>query len=617
MKSRILTTSLALIVFIGSLAYGIAKNNSIEEDKRVLQNGYVDLSKWDFDKDGNATLDTTWEIYFNQFLTAEDFRNNQGLTPTYIKLPANRLNFEDVKPFESDHFYATLRTKVKINNPSEIMGIKASLILASYKVYVDDHFLGEIGRVGKSKEENMIRYKNLVAFFEPKDDEVEIIIHTSDFHLGDNIIGPIDIGYSKNIHDENKYALGKELFLLGILFIIGTYHIGLYYKRKKDKSPLYFSLLCFIVSIRMLLVGERFLIQIFEIPHDVASRIGYLTAYLAPIAIAGFLYYTLDGLFPKWLLKITNYFSLFFSVCTIILDYKIYDWLSMPYTFLMIIFLIYCITKLVVGYIHKWEYSDQVLLGFLLFGIAIVNDVIYQFVLINKGSMVPFGVAAFTITQAFTLASKFSKAFSTSEKLALEKEAILSDLININSTLEMRVEERTKELSQTLEELELITKTDYLTKLPNRRYMYEMMNERIDYQKDFYVVLGDIDNFKIINDQYGHNIGDEILITIAKILEEKIKGKGIVCRWGGEEFLIIIDENQQEKVISIIEEIRHTIENKQIVLDENALSITMTFGISPYNNSMKIDHCISVADLAMYTGKEIGKNRVIFKEVMT
>lgn len=616
MKFRILTIGIVLLIFLGSLAYGIASNNSDDEEKRVLENGYVDLSKWDFDKDGNATLNTTWEIYFNQFLTPEDFQNNRNLNPAFIKLPANKLTFDEIKPFESDLFYATLRTKVKINSPSDIMGIKASLILSSYEIYADGHLLGEIGNIGQSKEDSKVKYKNLVAFFEPNGEEIEIIIHASDFHLGDCIIAPVDIGYANNIHNENKFALGRELFLFGILFIIGIYHIGLYYKRKNDKSPLYFSILCFIVSLRMLLVGERFLVQVLDLPHDIFSRLGYLTAYLAPIAIAGFLYYTLDGLFPKQMLIITTYFSLFFSMCTIFLKYKYYDWLTMPYTILMLIFLIYCIAKLVIGFVHKWEYADHVLFGFLLFGIAIVNDVIYQFVLINKGSMVPFGVAAFTITQAYTLASKFSKAFSTSEKLALEKEAILYDLKNANSTLELRVEERTKELTQTLETLEKITKTDYLTKLPNRRYMYEIMNERIDHQKPFYVALGDIDNFKIINDQYGHNCGDEILITIARILEEKIKGKGIACRWGGEEFLLVIDGKHQDKVVSIIEEIRSAIENKVITFEGIKLSTTMTFGISPFNKNMKIDHCISIADLAMYRGKEIGKNRVIFKEVI-
>lgn len=616
MKFRILTIGLALLIFLSSLIYGIVNNNTNQEEKRNLEDGYVDLTSWDFEEDGNAKLNTTWEIYFNQFISPNDFKSNQQLKPAYINLPANKLSFKDIKPFDSDYFYATLRTKVKIKNPSEIMGIKASLILSSYKIYVDGHLLGEIGKVGNSKDNSTTKYKNLVAFFEPKNEEIEIVIHASDFHLGDCIIAPLDIGYANNIHTENKFALSKELFLFGILFIIGIYHLGLYYKRRKDKSPLYFSILCFIVSLRMLLVGERFIIQILDLPHEILSRLGYLTAYSAPIAIAGFLYYTLDGLFPKRLFTISLYTSIFFSISTLVLEYKYYNWLTIPFTAFILIFLIYCISKLIIGFVHHWEYADHVLFGLLLFGIAIINDIIYQFVLINKGSMVPFGVAAFTITQAFTLASKFSKAFSTAEQLTLEKEEILLDLKNANTTLEMRVEERTKELTNTLQELDLITKTDYLTKLPNRRYMYEIMNERINNQKEFFIVLGDIDHFKAVNDHYGHNVGDEILVLIGNILENKIKGKGMACRWGGEEFLLIVDEMDQNRILNIIEEIRSTLESTKVEFEGMQIGTTMTFGISRYSNNMNIDHCISIADLAMYRGKEIGRNRIIYQEVM-
>ncbi len=609
MKYRSLKIVLVLGILIASLIYGIVQNNSDKSDRIVQKEGYTDLTNWDFQNDGNAKLNTQMEIYFNQFIKPGEF--DKGQKPYFLTPPANRGTFEKIKPFEERYFYATLRTKVRIKDNSEIMGIKSSLILSAYKIYVDGVEIGEIGKVGVSKAESAPKYMNLVGFFQPKSQEVEIVIHASDFYLGDCLVAPIEIGTAKGIADADNYANGKELFVFGILIIICIYHLGLYYKRRKDKSPLFFAFFCFLVSMRTLFLGERIILKLFDMPSEVYWRLGYLTAYLAPIGIAGFLYYTLEGLYPKKFYTITKYTSLFFAVATLILEYRYYDFLSIPFSIFIIGLLLYSIIKLVIGYIKKIEFADHVLFGFMLIGVAIANDIIYQFVLINKGSMVPFGVAAFTISQAFTLATKFSKAFTTAEQLTAVNEEILSDLKNANMTLEMRVEERTKDLTDALSELEQITNTDYLTKLPNRRYMYEMMNERIKNNSPFYVALGDIDNFKTINDYYGHQTGDEFLVMIAQLLKSHIDGKGVVCRWGGEEFLIVVDETKKEKVVSIIDNIRKTIEETQIETKEGKVGTTMTFGISRYTEDMMIEHCISIADIAMYTGKEIGRNKVV------
>jgi diguanylate cyclase (GGDEF)-like protein len=612
MKHRIVIIGIVLIVFFGSLGYGILNNNTTKNADKIMNEGYVDLTKWDFEKNGIVKLNNQWEIYFNQFISPDTFQKNLQGEASYVKLPANRTVFDHIKPFEEDYFYATLRTKVKISDPSKIIGLKTTLILSSYKVFVDGKELGGIGEIGTSKETSSPRYKNLVTFFKPDDEEIEIVIHASDFYLGDCLVGPPDIGLVDAIYHENQLALGKDLFLFGILIIISIYHLGLYLKRRKDKSPLFFSLFCFLVAARTLFVGERFFITLFPIiSHNIYSRLGYLTAYISMFALAGFLYYTLDGLFPKRFYTISKYISLAFGGTTLLFSYHYYDLLSIPFCLFIALFLGYSLIKLVKGYLKKWEYADHVLFGFMLFGVAIINDIIYQFVLINKGSMIPFGVAAFAISQAFTLATKFSKAFSTAEKLTQEKEEILLDLKNANISLEERVSERTKELSNTLAELVAMTKTDYLTKLSNRRHMYDIMAFKIRNNEKFYIILGDIDNFKTINDTYGHSVGDELLLHLAKLFKEMIKGKGVASRWGGEEFLFIVDEEDSERVITFTELLRDGVENTNIMVKNIQVNVTMTFGISKHMDNMNIDHCISIADQALYKGKELGRNKVI------
>ena len=145
--------------------------------------------------------------------------------------------------------------------------------------------------------------------------------------------------------------------------------------------------------------------------------------------------------------------------------------------------------------------------------------------------------------------------------------------------------------------------TDSLTKLNNRR--------SLENQKDFdVVIIGDIDFFKKINDNYGYLFGDEILVEIGNILKKNTRSSDFVCRWGGEEFIILLkncDENSAyEKVIKLKKDIYKLGKEKKI-------SLTMSFGISVLHNKT-LQLAIEEADKAMFKSKQNGRNTVtIFK----
>jgi len=163
-------------------------------------------------------------------------------------------------------------------------------------------------------------------------------------------------------------------------------------------------------------------------------------------------------------------------------------------------------------------------------------------------------------------------------------------------------------------EMEKMAKTDPLTKLPNRRAVYEFINyEIIRFKRNsnpFTIVLSDIDDFKLINDTYGHDAGDKVLKTISKLIKDTIRNSDICSRWGGEEFLFLLPETDINGGKIISEKIRKLIESKKVYYKNSTISITMTFGLCQFSQELKIDDCISNADKALYAGKETGKNRV-------
>ncbi|MCK4527984.1 GGDEF domain-containing protein [candidate division WOR-3 bacterium] len=163
--------------------------------------------------------------------------------------------------------------------------------------------------------------------------------------------------------------------------------------------------------------------------------------------------------------------------------------------------------------------------------------------------------------------------------------------------------------------LDILSRTDPLTKLSNRRDILEKIEmERIRferYKRPFVLVLCDIDKFKNFNDKYGHNAGDSILASIARLMRETIRMQDSVCRWGGEEFLFLLPETNLEGGRILAEKIRNKIADNIYHQEKHKLMVYMTFGVSEYDKVMSIDDCIKQADNALYEGKKKGGNQVV------
>lgn len=163
--------------------------------------------------------------------------------------------------------------------------------------------------------------------------------------------------------------------------------------------------------------------------------------------------------------------------------------------------------------------------------------------------------------------------------------------------------------------MERLASTDQLTKLYNRRKMREVMEqEKIRFSRSgdpFLLVLTDIDHFKKFNDSYGHDCGDYVLQQISKLMKKVLREQDTVCRWGGEEFLLLLPSTDYEGGMQAVEKLREAIESKQFEFAGNTFSVTMTFGVARFEKDDHLDSCIKRADEALYTGKNAGRNQVV------
>jgi diguanylate cyclase (GGDEF)-like protein/PAS domain S-box-containing protein len=154
--------------------------------------------------------------------------------------------------------------------------------------------------------------------------------------------------------------------------------------------------------------------------------------------------------------------------------------------------------------------------------------------------------------------------------------------------------------------------TDPLTGLYNRRFADEMLKQEKlaykRYQTPFCILLIDLDNFKIINDVYGHDVGDKVLVAVANVLKRNVRESDIVARWGGEEFLILLRRIELEDAIKVAEKIRNAICQLKVPPVEG---LTASIGVSCYSGEEDVYNLVRKADLALYQAKAQGKNCVI------
>ena len=168
-----------------------------------------------------------------------------------------------------------------------------------------------------------------------------------------------------------------------------------------------------------------------------------------------------------------------------------------------------------------------------------------------------------------------------------------------------------KELKLLNKKLELLSTTDALTDIFNRRFLDHSLHDEYTraqrYKGDFALILIDVDDFKAVNDTYGHDKGDEVLKKVAKTLLECSRKSDIVGRWGGEEFMIICPSTNSEGALNVANKMREEIQNLKYDFDDR---ITASFGVLLYNNSQSYHWHITSVDQALYEAKYQGKNQV-------
>ena len=159
--------------------------------------------------------------------------------------------------------------------------------------------------------------------------------------------------------------------------------------------------------------------------------------------------------------------------------------------------------------------------------------------------------------------------------------------------------------------LRKLIERDALTELFNRRSAQKRIDNIEELGIKYSVAIGDIDFFKKFNDSFGHECGDVVLKFVAGLLNDAMKGKGFVARWGGEEFLMVFEDRGIDDAYAILMQVRDRLHMETASYNGEEHGVTMTFGVEEKRDGMEINKLINAADDKLYEGKKSGRDRVI------
>jgi diguanylate cyclase (GGDEF)-like protein len=245
--------------------------------------------------------------------------------------------------------------------------------------------------------------------------------------------------------------------------------------------------------------------------------------------------------------------------------------------------------------------SRAIAIGLIILITCLVADVLKELKVIEGLPGLPIvGFAALFLISARSLSTRYEREHQ--------------ELVALRNDLEARVVERTRELAELNSRLEEASRTDALTRLPNRRGFLDVVAHELRRSARAHepctVLMIDLDHFKQVNDRHGHAAGDALLEAAASLLRAALRAEDVVARWGGEEFIVLLPNTDASGGKVAAEKLRMNLAADSFQRNGFAERITASFGIAQHEEARPFDATIAAADDALYRAKERGRNRI-------
>ena len=419
MKSGMLAKLILVLAFL-PVSY-------LQAEPATAKQGILDLRS--ADPDEIHFLDGDWAFYWNRFVNPLSLRSPESAEgavsaplaekPDLFAEVPDDWNSLEVAGARDGIGTATYYLRVLLPEEHPPLSLKFLDESSAYALYVNGKLYGENGQVARSEEGYVPSYKTRLYELQEKGTVLDIVVHVANFgHRKGGLWERIRIGPQSVVRQYREGRIVFESFIAGTLVIMGFYHLGLFYLRRKDLSTLWFGLFCLIIVLRLVLIGERLL-------HDIMPggwwetllRLEYLSVYGGLTTFIAFVHSLYPGetsrRFLQGLLVVSGCFALF-----ALFSPTIWFTHSVDYSqFVLLVSIGYAVVVFGLAIYRKREGAIFVSVASLVLSATVVNDLAYNQQMIRTTQLVAVGLFVFIFIQAFILSIRFSRAFSTIESM--------------------------------------------------------------------------------------------------------------------------------------------------------------------------------------------------------
>ncbi len=306
----------------------------------TAENGRIDLSTWNPGFDPVISLDGDWAFYWERLIPPDEFLfGNHHLTMTQT-VPGLWNQYSGNQNFWPGDGFATYRLLItEITDSSKDYYLLIPEMPTASRVWVNGRTVSQKGRVSDTSGDSVPFLRTSIVRVEPTlDGEIDIVLHISNFtHKDGGIWHSFKLGTHDLLFSEQEFPALFDMFIFGILFIMGLYHLGLFALRYKDRAPLYFGCFCLLIASRSMVVGQRVMLRILDSTNwPLCQRFEYAILFLSTPAFILFFYHLFPGSLSRrfcWILnglsfgflllafffplRLVNYSGNFFQIITI------------------------------------------------------------------------------------------------------------------------------------------------------------------------------------------------------------------------------------------------------------------------------------------------------------
>ncbi|WP_299084090.1 diguanylate cyclase [uncultured Paraglaciecola sp.] len=575
-------------------------------------------------KNGKTSLAGDWALRWGEWIPLADIATSKAQFKT-VQLP-NFVNSMVDKQALQERKYGTYILRLdNLHNVFKEPAIRMRDVSDAWQAWwVDDsgntQFLGQSGKISTDKTTQYMRFKTgiLKLPLETNAGTLVIYISTQLYDKG-GMYGKFEVSELNSIRKSQFSDLAGRVALIAIGLLVVFQNILFYLFRPKERVLLLLAVFAFSILLRAS-VSNDYLYYLLSDPSnfDFLLRLEYITIVWPAVAAVHFFAYLYPAKFSDIVVKLGYLVMVLVVGFSLVLSLKQLVNSLFYYQITLGLFSMYVVWLIIRSLFVKSKHSALMIISCVVLVCGVINDVYASLSSAYSLYLAEYSLLLFLFAQTQYHSFRFVAALDVAEHLTDNLQQEVADKTNQLSIRNRELQDKADNLKLQHDRIKELSETDHLTGLYNRQtfdnYLELTFSQAIAYSKNLALVILDVDDFKKINDTYGHQVGDDCLKAMADYLRQaNLRKDDFVARYGGEEVVIILNGADITRAEEISQRICNGLSQIELFAEQQQIVLTASFGVSEvtYNQAKNPDQLLKLADDALYKAKAEGKNRVV------